>query len=128
MGLQTWLLPFIDFLGNTLLPVLIGLALLFFFWNLVRYAIVGGTNDQNREKARSLMMWGIIAFFVMIFIWGIVRLFTNVFGLQGVTEPVTPDYIKQKNPFWDGSYDDNQDPCDAAPDPDACRGQYDNAV
>lgn len=128
MGLQTWLLPFIKFLSDTLVPFLVALALLFFLWNLVRYAIIGGANKEDREKARTLMLWGITALFVILFVWGIVNLFTRMFGFQDVTDPITPDYIKYKDPFWDGSYDDWQDPCSQNPNADGCDIDYKGAT
>lgn len=68
---KTW----IDFL----LPVLVTLALLGFFWGLVQY-IWGGA--ESKEKGRDRMIWGVIALFVMVSVWGLVALIGNTFGIQ----------------------------------------------
>lgn len=51
-------------------PVVAGLALLGFFWGLVKY-IWGGAEDK--EKGKNIMIYGVIALFVMFAIWGILR-------------------------------------------------------
>lgn len=76
---------------NGLIPVVFGAALLFFFYGLARY-ILGGAEDK--EKGRNLMIWGVVALFVMASIWGLVRLLQTTFGVTNngdVTVPgVTP--------------------------------------
>ena len=62
------------------LPILIGLALLAFFWGLVKFILrLGG--DEKIEEGRSLMVWGLIALFVMISFVGILNFFYgDIFG------------------------------------------------
>ncbi|NQV88586.1 MAG: hypothetical protein HQ402_03490 [Parcubacteria group bacterium] len=64
---------------NLLIPVLVGLAILSFFWGLVKFIKAGGSEDSVKE-GKSLMIWGVISLFVMISIWGILAFFTNSFG------------------------------------------------
>jgi len=64
---------------NLLIPVLVGLAVLSFFWGLVKFIKAGGSEDSVKE-GKSLMIWGVISLFVMISIWGILAFFTNSFG------------------------------------------------
>lgn len=66
---------------NILIPTLIGLALVVFFWGLVTYIWGGGT---DKEKAKGLMIWGVVAIAIMVSIWGVVSLLQNVFGISGV--------------------------------------------
>lgn len=57
---------------DSLVPVLIALALVFF--------LIGGVKfiwSEGAEKNRSLMLWSLVALFVMISVWGIVRLLEN---------------------------------------------------
>lgn len=54
------------------IPVLVGVALLVFFWGLVRFIFRAG-NEEERKKGRQVMLWGIVALFVMVSIWGIVQ-------------------------------------------------------
>ena len=61
MNLQTLLTGLIKFLNESIVPALIALAFLFFIWNAARYFIIGGSNEDAQEKARSFALWSIIA-------------------------------------------------------------------
>ena len=56
-----------------LVPILITLALVVFFFGLVKY-LWGSNGEQDHKQGRSLMIWGLIALFVMVSVWGIIRL------------------------------------------------------
>lgn len=70
------------FINNVLIPLLFAFALLFFIYGMFRYFILGGANDDDREKGKKVMIWSIVAFVLAVSIWGIVNiiaggLFTN---------------------------------------------------
>lgn len=94
MDLQTLLGGFLSFLTGTVIPFLLVIATLVFVWNVVRYFIIGGANEDSQEKARSLALWGILAFVLIVSLWGIVMLISNGLGLDN--RPVTPDYMCKK--------------------------------
>lgn len=56
---------------NLATPILAGLALLVFFWGLVKFIFHAGDEDK-RAEGKKAMGWGIIALFVVVSIWGIV--------------------------------------------------------
>ena len=62
-----------------LAPIFITLAILAFFWGIVRY-LWGGAEDK--AQAVIVMVWGVVAIFVMISIYGLVRFIGNTFGIQ----------------------------------------------
>ena len=64
--------------------VAVGLAFLFFFWNLATF-ILSSDND-SKESAKGKMGWSIIAIFVIVAIWGIVTFIGNIIGI----DPTTP--------------------------------------
>lgn len=69
------------------LPIVVALALLAFFFGLMK-AIFGGPDSVKEGK--NLMIWGIVALFVMVSVWGIVRFIGNAFGVEqggSVTPP-----------------------------------------
>jgi hypothetical protein len=69
-------------------PIVVGLALLAFFWGLVKF-IFSADDEEARKGAKSLMIWSVIALFVMISIVGIISFIGNAFGVeQGGTLPV----------------------------------------
>ena len=52
-----------------LVPLAFILAVLFFFWGIAKYI---WSVDQDKDKAKKVMVWGVIALFVMSSIWGII--------------------------------------------------------
>jgi hypothetical protein len=72
---------------NALIPIAFAAALLFFFWGLAQY-IWGGA--EEKEKGRNLMIWGVVALFIMASIWGIVGVLRTTFGVGAATTVVVP--------------------------------------
>lgn len=54
------------------LPIVLGLALLGFFWGLAMYIFHAGDESQI-EKGKNIMKWGIVSLFIMVSIWGIIE-------------------------------------------------------
>ena len=77
-------------------PILLGLAVLTFFWGLVKFINHAG-DEKAVEEGRSLMVWGMIAIFVMVALWAILGFFQHAFGLDPTvslgTLPSQPDNI-----------------------------------
>lgn len=60
----------------TRLPVvIIGFAVVFFFWKLVQG--MQSNNEKTRTEIRGLIAYGVITLFVMMFLWGIIVLFQS---------------------------------------------------
>ena len=78
---------------NALIGLFITLAIVIFFWGLIKYIF-----NVGEEKAAGLqiMMYGVIAIFVMVSIWGIIRLLQNTFNVQS-TDPIIPKGIQINN-------------------------------
>lgn len=77
---------------TALVPVVIGLGLLFFIWGLVQYIAASG-DEAAKEEGKRKMIWGVIALFVIVAVWGLVALLGELVGVgQGsaVTMPTTP--------------------------------------
>ena len=72
---------------GALIPVVFGLAVLAFFWGVAKYVLQAG-NPKVREQGRHLMIWGVIAIFIMSSIWGIVALLGSTLG---ITTGITPN-------------------------------------
>lgn len=62
-------------------PIIVGLALLFFFFGLAKYILNAG-NEEEKQKSKGIMIWGIIALFVMVSVWGLVRLVSDTFKID----------------------------------------------
>jgi len=80
----------INGLGNIVdvaTPVVVGIALLAFFWGLARYIFSAG-DDEKKKEGRNIMIWGVVALFVMIAVWGIVRFIGDALGVTPEQSPV----------------------------------------
>ncbi len=66
-------------------PVLFGLAILVFFKGLVAFIAKSG-DAKSHEDGKSLMIWGIIALFVMVSVFGIIRFFYDDFGFGSIRD------------------------------------------
>lgn len=58
---------------NSAIPMLATLAMVLFFWGLVNYIYRSG-DTKARAKGRELVVWGLVAMFVIMSLWGILRL------------------------------------------------------
>ena len=74
---------------NTLIPVMMGLAVLAFFWGLVKY-IASASDEAAKEGGKTLMIWGMIALFVMVALWGILGWVQAQLGLSGTISNTPP--------------------------------------
>lgn len=87
-GLQA-ILNFIRTTVATLIPIVFGLAIVFFFWGLVTFLRAAG-DPKAQEAGRNQMIWGVIAIAVMISIYGLVAWLQSVFGVSAITTGTVP--------------------------------------
>jgi len=76
---------------KVLIPVAFGLAVLFFFFGIAKYIWSIGT---DKEKGKQIMVWGVVAIFVMTSIWGIVAFLGRSFGIKSADAPTIPTIKK----------------------------------
>ena len=62
----------VELVNTSVVPLIYALAFLLFIFGMVRFFFFGG--EENREKGKTFMLWGVIGFVVMFSVWGIVRL------------------------------------------------------
>lgn len=84
---------FVDKIINPAIAVIIGLAAVYFFWGVAKY-ILHSDDTKMREEGRNMMIYGIIAIFVMVSIWGFVNLLNNTFKLNRSTLPRAEDILR----------------------------------
>ena len=77
---------FIVFINNTLVPLVFGLALLFFLWGMTNWLILNGADEEARNKGKSLALWSIAAFVLMISIFAIANIVAGALGLDQDTD------------------------------------------
>lgn len=84
---------------DLLIPLVVTLAVLFFFWGLAVFVLNAG-DEEKRKEGRNIMVWGIIALFFIVAVWGIVRLLASIFGVDDSPSSITPPSV---NTDTDGS-------------------------
>jgi hypothetical protein len=77
-----------DVIGKVI-PVLFALAIVFFFWGLIQF-IRGAHDPKAREEGKSIMIYGVIAIFVMVSIYGLVGWLQNTLGVNPSETPDLP--------------------------------------
>lgn len=82
LGFITNLLGQFGGIVRMLPPILTGLAVIVFFWYLIKYFMVGAENAEKRKEALTKMMYSLIALFVMIALWGILAFFGGILDIN----------------------------------------------
>ncbi len=61
-------------MNHEVIPVILGISFVVFLWGIVHYYILHGADTNEREHARSFMLWGLIGMVLLFTVWGIVNL------------------------------------------------------
>lgn len=71
--------------------VLLGIAVVFFFFYLIKFLIA--TRDDATAKQKSLkgLMYSLIAIFIMVTLWGIIAFFGDTLGLNTNVKVFAPE-------------------------------------
>jgi len=94
LGVITNLIKQVQNIVASLVPLAIGIAVVWFMYNLIKYFIKG---DQPAEKQTALegMLKGLAALFVMVSVWGIIKFLNAATGINqggGADLPSIPTY------------------------------------
>ena len=83
----------INMINNVLVPVLFAIAFIVFLYGIARAYIFSGGDPGKVAEGHKLLLWGLVAFVVMISVWGLVNVVANTFGLQGAYAPLLPSSL-----------------------------------
>jgi hypothetical protein len=64
---------------NLALELMMGLAVIYFVWNVVHYFIQPGST--KKAEASQYVMWSLIGFFIILSLWGLVNILISTFDL-----------------------------------------------
>lgn len=70
------LVPFFD---KFVIPLLYAVMFLLFMFGMVRYFFTGG--EENREKGKQFVVWGMVGMVAVFSVWGIVNLLLSVLAV-----------------------------------------------
>lgn len=76
----------INLINRYIIPLIIGLAVVYFLWGVLQYVTAGG-DEEKKTLARSTMIYGVIAIFVMVSVWGLVNVLGGTFNFSGANRP-----------------------------------------
>jgi fucose 4-O-acetylase-like acetyltransferase len=78
------------FISNVLIPFILAIGFFVFVWGIFNYFIIGGANDDAKEKGKSLIIYALAGFVVILAFWGIVNIFVSGVGLQNESLDFVP--------------------------------------
>ena len=70
-----------------LVPIVSLLAVIYFFYGLAKYVLSAG-DEEKAQEGKSIMIWGVLAMFVLVAIWGIVGFIQSSIGAN-----IAPDQV-----------------------------------
>jgi len=74
---------------NALIPIAFALALLLFFVAIAKFVLAAGDSGAQ-EAGRNLMIWGVVAMFVMASVFGLVTFLQVTLGVDNTNVPNQP--------------------------------------
>lgn len=80
----------LNFIDGIVIPVILSIGFLVFVWGMFKYFIQGGHSDEAQESGKSLIMYAVAGFVVILAFWGIVNLISGGIGLENDNLEDTP--------------------------------------
>ena len=65
-------------IGNTIIGILIAVAVIYIVYNVLMFIVKAGSDD--RKTYQHAILWGIVGLAVILSIWGLVAIITNTVG------------------------------------------------
>jgi hypothetical protein len=73
---------------NSIIPILVALAVVYFVWGVVRFIIADG--EEAKKKGKDVIIYGLIGFAVIVGLWGLVNIIVTTFNLSGTAPSLVP--------------------------------------
>lgn len=89
-------LDLLNFINGILVPFLFAVALALFIYGAFTFLILSGGEEESREAGRRYMLWGILAFVIIVSVWGITELIAQGLGFEreNITDLIPNDPIR----------------------------------
>lgn len=88
---------FRNFIGESaglvsMLPALLmGVAVVLFFFYLIKYLITSKNDVAEKQKNLKALMYSLVAIFIMVTLWGIIAFFGDALGLNTQVKVFAPE-------------------------------------
>ena len=76
---------------NSIPGLLVGLAIILFLWGVLKYIMAGSEGDV--KEAVQMILWGLVAIFVMLSVWGLVNVLSGTIGIGTGGGKISPPQI-----------------------------------
>lgn len=86
MGISGLIKASYDLVDKFLIPIAFALCLLYFFWGVAQYVRNAAGSEKAAEEGKRVMVWGVIALFVLSSVWGIIYFIREELQLSSPTE------------------------------------------
>ena len=70
---------FISLITSTI-PVMVGVAMVVFFWGIVKF-VYASQDAHGHAEGKELIGWGLVAIFILVSVWGILAVMRSSLGL-----------------------------------------------
>lgn len=80
-------------INSVLVPLLFAVAFIVFLYGIAKAYIFSHGEPDAVKQGHQTILWGLIAFAVMVSIWGLVNVVANTFGLAGAYAPPAPSSV-----------------------------------
>ena len=75
-----FLTTLLGFIQGILLPLILGIAFLMFVWGVFKFFILGGSDEEKQSEGKSLMIYAVAGFVLILSFYGIVNIVVNGIG------------------------------------------------
>lgn len=99
ISIATTILGQIKGVVSLALPIVFSLAILAFFWGIAKY--VFSQSSESKMEGKGVLVWSLIALFVMTSLFGIISLAQDTFGVGGIGNFAVPK-VNQGGSFGPG--------------------------
>jgi hypothetical protein len=80
----------VSFIQGVLIPFLFAVGFFMFVWGIIKFFVIGGSNDDAKKEGKSLIIYALAGFVVILIFWGLVNILAQGIGLQNETLINTP--------------------------------------
>lgn len=72
----------LGFIDAVLIPLVLGLAFLMFIWGVFKFFILGGSDSEKQAEGKSLMIYAVAGFVIILSFYGLVNFLTAGLGFD----------------------------------------------
>ena len=75
----------LGFIDKVLIPLILGIAFLMFVWGVFKFFILGGADSEKQAEGKSLMIYAVAGFVLILAFYGIINVISDGLGFGGQT-------------------------------------------